>query len=673
MNKKGFTLVEIIVTISLLAILAVGIGISLNKVFKNQEENTYNTFIEKVKSASLLYSSNQSSILNDLEYKKGYVVISLKDLFDNGYIRKNLKNPDTGEVIDLNEKVKIYYSADREMIAEYPYIPQSEEIVLNVLDYTTIYGSSDSNICYKGLNTNALGLTKQDGTIVPNLVEGLSIIAYMEDGKKCTNSLLNTSKLGTYKIRYVYTVNGTSADGNPDVKSAARNIVVKASKPVIKKFTVTNYDASDIYKARFYAEVSDIPNLELKYCYNYYDNNINNCKDWKILSNYTIDDKIDLHSMIPNIEDKEKVTFYLFVKNSLEQYDAKKMRNDDGAEEYVLYHKVIFNLNLSDIVYTNSSKNVIMDNPTIVSKIKNNTKFSDVMTSSLYANNKYNEPITENYYFDGWYTNSNGTGTKYTKDTQTIVKGTLNLYAKWILYNKVIFHSNATDSIYTNINMNDIIANPSTIGKIRNNTKFSDVMASSQFGNNRYNQPIRKSYYFDGWYTNSNGTGTKYTTDTQSVVSGTLNLYAKWVSDTTSPTCSITIGSPLTVSVSDDGSGVASGNWSSGNSSLSTGQHTYTVIDFAGNSTSCGIKINPINKTTTKGGYTDECRGQVYNYWEIDCYASDSDPGKPLRWTENGQKKACCSGYTAGTTTYSCPSDTPNNYNNQYCWKRNNG
>lgn len=47
MDKKGFTLVEILVTIGLLAILGAGIGVSLNKVLKNKEENTYETFIEK--------------------------------------------------------------------------------------------------------------------------------------------------------------------------------------------------------------------------------------------------------------------------------------------------------------------------------------------------------------------------------------------------------------------------------------------------------------------------------------------------------------------------------------------------------------------------------------------------------------------------------------------------
>ena len=63
-NNKGFTLVEILVTIGLLALLGVGIGVSLNKVLKNQEENTYETFIEKIKSSTLLYPSFLSLVNN---------------------------------------------------------------------------------------------------------------------------------------------------------------------------------------------------------------------------------------------------------------------------------------------------------------------------------------------------------------------------------------------------------------------------------------------------------------------------------------------------------------------------------------------------------------------------------------------------------------------------------
>ena len=140
--KKGFTLVEIIVTIGLLAILGVGIGVSLNKVLKKQDENSYETFIEKIKSSSLLYSSNSATIINDLEFNNGYILISMNDLIKAGYIRENLKNPNTDEKLnEINSpnesegvgvedysQARVYYSMDKEMMIEYPFIKPEDNI-----------------------------------------------------------------------------------------------------------------------------------------------------------------------------------------------------------------------------------------------------------------------------------------------------------------------------------------------------------------------------------------------------------------------------------------------------------------------------------------------------------------------------------------------------------------
>ena len=66
MNKKGFTLVEILVSIGLLALLGSVIAISLNKVFKNNNIKNYNEYVEKIKSSAMLYVNNTVDIINDL-------------------------------------------------------------------------------------------------------------------------------------------------------------------------------------------------------------------------------------------------------------------------------------------------------------------------------------------------------------------------------------------------------------------------------------------------------------------------------------------------------------------------------------------------------------------------------------------------------------------------------
>ena len=280
LNKKGFTLVEILVTIGLFSILGVGIGVSLNKVLNNQEENNYESFIEKIKSSTLLYSSNSAQIINDLEYDYGYKLISMNDLINEGYIRGNLKNPNTNEEIkDVSQvdealkedysRARVYYTMDKEMVVEYPFIKPNEDIYLSVINYTTMYKSKEEDLCYKGINTPSLGLTiiQKDGIIRKNLTIGTDIIAYMEDGSKCTDSVLNTSKVGTYKIRYVYTIDGSAALNNPNAKSATSNIVIKQTKPVIDIFEVAQTgNQDDVYQATMKLKASDVEGINLKFC-----------------------------------------------------------------------------------------------------------------------------------------------------------------------------------------------------------------------------------------------------------------------------------------------------------------------------------------------------------------------------------------------------------------------
>ena len=52
--KKGFTLIEMIVSVALLALISVIVIISLNKNLKDQDAKEYAEFIEKVKAGNVL-------------------------------------------------------------------------------------------------------------------------------------------------------------------------------------------------------------------------------------------------------------------------------------------------------------------------------------------------------------------------------------------------------------------------------------------------------------------------------------------------------------------------------------------------------------------------------------------------------------------------------------------
>ena len=454
LNKKAFTLVEILVTIGLLALIGVGIGVSLNKVLKNQEENSYESFIEKIKSSTLLYSSNSAQIVNDLEYDYGYKLISMKELINEGYVKGNLKNPNTNEVIKDFSQVdevgkedyshaKVYYTMDKEMVIEYPYIKPSEESYLNVINYTTMYKSKEDDLCYKGINTPGLGLTiiQKDGVIRKDLTVGTDIIAYMEDGSTCTDSILNTSKVGTYKIRYIYTVDGSNALNNPNAKSAVRNITVKPTKPKIEIFEVKYKDDIsnsnfDPYNLKLSLKANEPVNVSMKYCLVAVDGSqndsdisklISNCKEqqngnqinnyWtNYPSNNTVNISFNVKESLVELKDARALKFYIFVKNGFEEFDKATNSYNDG----IIY--------LYKTVTLNANGGKFSDGKTLISF---DTPYGTPFNIFMNNHSAYKTPTRGNDYdFDGWISNGNN----YTNDTTTKIREDITLLADWYHY-----------------------------------------------------------------------------------------------------------------------------------------------------------------------------------------------------------------------------------------------
>ena len=98
MNNKGFTMIELLVTIALLAIVSTISVISITAFVNKSKENNYeilkNTFIGATKEYVLdnRYGSIPSSV--NAQY-----------LLDNHYIKNKVTDPNTGLNIDLNSVV----------------------------------------------------------------------------------------------------------------------------------------------------------------------------------------------------------------------------------------------------------------------------------------------------------------------------------------------------------------------------------------------------------------------------------------------------------------------------------------------------------------------------------------------------------------------------------------
>lgn len=88
MKNKGFTLVELIITIALIAAISVTVGLSMTGLFERQEEKELDEYIETIEKAACVYaiSHNVSEV-------------SIDTLIRESLLRKDLVNPKTNEDI----------------------------------------------------------------------------------------------------------------------------------------------------------------------------------------------------------------------------------------------------------------------------------------------------------------------------------------------------------------------------------------------------------------------------------------------------------------------------------------------------------------------------------------------------------------------------------------------
>ena len=98
MNKKGFTIVELLVTVALLAIISTISVISITLFINKNKENNYEILKKTILEASKEYVA-------DNRYGNIDSSITAQYLLDNHYITSGLTDPKTGKNIDLNSVI----------------------------------------------------------------------------------------------------------------------------------------------------------------------------------------------------------------------------------------------------------------------------------------------------------------------------------------------------------------------------------------------------------------------------------------------------------------------------------------------------------------------------------------------------------------------------------------
>lgn len=111
-NKKGFTLIELVAVVTLLAAITLVSVPSIVNTLKKNEEKEYKEFETVLKRATELYVERNRSLYPELNNIGGTVDVEAETLINEGYLKQSLKNPNNNTPV-TNYKVNIKVDNDQ--------------------------------------------------------------------------------------------------------------------------------------------------------------------------------------------------------------------------------------------------------------------------------------------------------------------------------------------------------------------------------------------------------------------------------------------------------------------------------------------------------------------------------------------------------------------------------
>lgn len=208
MNRKGFTLVELLGVVVLLGVLGLAIIPKIGDSINNSKQSAYNTQVESIKKGITDFLIDNSDILLD----NSVFSFNLGTIIRGGYLPLNITNPITRKKFSHDSTVVVSINDGK------------YDIDLDLFDYVGVIDSVDDNDPIIILNGNfiefvpvfsdyidkgAIAKDSNDNVLVmdvPKIMFGSDYV-----------SKLDTSRLGTYSV--VYSLEGSNV-------SAVRTVIV---------------------------------------------------------------------------------------------------------------------------------------------------------------------------------------------------------------------------------------------------------------------------------------------------------------------------------------------------------------------------------------------------------------------------------------------------------------
>ncbi len=105
MKKNGFTLVELIATIAIIALIGLVISTNMLGMFSQEEDKDLEDFQRRIEEAACMYVE----VVKRTQCSNG-CTINIDELINNGYVDQDIKDPSTGETVKGNNKYNVTVS-----------------------------------------------------------------------------------------------------------------------------------------------------------------------------------------------------------------------------------------------------------------------------------------------------------------------------------------------------------------------------------------------------------------------------------------------------------------------------------------------------------------------------------------------------------------------------------
>jgi len=228
MNKKGFTLVELLAVVVILALIATLASTSIINVVKTSKSDLYDAQIELIKEAAKAWGAENLNLLPNSGKCK---YITLNDLKEYGLLDKNMKNPNTNKEFE-NLNIKITSENTKYGTLNIEYIVDSDDV-----------GGCDFVYALESFETDSWN------TIVSNVRAGKKY--KLGDTKEITLTSTDTNISGTYKVR-VANISTPTECSNEGFSQTACGFVIEfvdiISREIMNSgaFSIGGWEYSDI-------------------------------------------------------------------------------------------------------------------------------------------------------------------------------------------------------------------------------------------------------------------------------------------------------------------------------------------------------------------------------------------------------------------------------------------